>query len=374
MPRFSPGWTALRSAAPALIAYVAVRSIGLAAFTVCALLTGQSPIRLLTSRWDGWWYRSIAVDGYGLVVEIKGRLLSDLAFFPLYPALTRLVGDLTPLELRGAGLAISWLASLVAAWGIFAIGNHLHNRRTGTTLTILWAAFPVAIVQTMAYTEALFTALAAWTLYALLTNRWLTASLLCTLAGLTRPTAAALIAAITITALTTYTQQRQLHWRPLTATLTAPLGWLTYITWVAHRTGNPLGYFHVQSQWGNDANGGNSVIAFVWDQLTGTAPLRGVGLAVAIAGLVALFVLCVRQRPPLPLLVFTAAILALALFTTGHFNAVPRVIMPAFPLLLPLAVPLARASKPVRALVLGLLAAGSVFYGVHMLVLGQAPP
>ncbi|MBV7699119.1 DUF6415 family natural product biosynthesis protein [Streptomyces sp. TRM70350] len=53
----------------------------------------------------------------------------------------------------------------------------------------------------MGCTESLFTACAAWSLYAVLTGRWLTAATLAALAGLTRPTGIAVAAAVTVTAL-----------------------------------------------------------------------------------------------------------------------------------------------------------------------------
>lgn len=67
--------------------------------------------------------------------------------------------------------------------------------------------YPTAFVQSMAYTETLFTALAAWALYAVLRGRWIVAGALCVLAGLTRPTAAALIAALAITAAVTLVRE-----------------------------------------------------------------------------------------------------------------------------------------------------------------------
>ncbi|NEE43362.1 hypothetical protein G3M55_01925, partial [Streptomyces sp. SID8455] len=87
-------------------------------------------------------------------------LHSDLAFFPLLPALERGISEVTPLTLGGAGLLIAWTAGLLAAWGVFAVGAHLHGRRTGVVLAGLWGVYPTAFVQSMAYTETLFTALA----------------------------------------------------------------------------------------------------------------------------------------------------------------------------------------------------------------------
>ena len=59
-------------------------------------------------------------------------------------------------------MVVAWLASLAAAWALYATGERLHGPRAGIALAALWAALPVGIVQSMAYSESLFTALAAW--------------------------------------------------------------------------------------------------------------------------------------------------------------------------------------------------------------------
>ena len=53
----------------------------------------------------------------------------------------------------------------------------------------------------MAYTESLFTALAAGTLYAVLIHRYAVAGVAACLAGLTRPMGAAVVAAVAVGAL-----------------------------------------------------------------------------------------------------------------------------------------------------------------------------
>src|SRR5690606_36045782 len=156
--------------------------------------------------------------------------------FPLYPGLIALLDPVLPGGPQAAGLAISWLAGPAAAWGLFAIGAHLRDRRTGVLLVALWAVLPHAVVQSMLYTETLFTALAAWSLYALLRRRWLTSGALCLAAGLLRPTAGALVLAVGLAALAAVWRRRD-GWRPWVAGLIAPLGLLGYLGWVAHRLG-----------------------------------------------------------------------------------------------------------------------------------------
>ncbi|MFD3608461.1 hypothetical protein ACFWXA_10375 [Streptomyces atroolivaceus] len=370
----------LTAAAPALGAYAAVRAVGLLVFWVSASAAGKDALHLLGGRWDSVWYQRIAEDGYGYTVTLPdGGVHPDLAFFPLLPALERGLAAVTPLTVQGAEIAVAWLAGLLAAWGIFAVGARLYGRRTGVVLAALWGAYPTAFVQSMAYTETLFTALAAWSLYAVLRDRWIAAGALCVLAGLTRPSAAALIAALALTAAVALVRQWRAggrrglprrNARMLLGVCLAPLGWLAYVVFVAVREGSPFAYFDVQAQWGNSIDGGRALAAFI----VGLPLPAALGLCAALGLLGWLVYLCVRQRQPLPVLVYGIAVVVISLIGSGYFGSRPRLMMPAFPLLLPPAVALARLRTTVRTgTVVAVLALGSAAYGAWTL-LGPGPP
>ncbi|MFF6782186.1 glycosyltransferase family 39 protein [Streptomyces sp. NPDC012510] len=392
-----------RRAAPALLGYAAVRAVGLVALALWSAARDKSALTLLSARWDSLWYTRVAELGYGYEVRLpNGDVHSNLAFFPLLPWLERAVSAVTPLSYAHAGLVVGTLASLGAAWGIFAVADQVYGRRAGVCAVLLWAVLPVGIVQSMAYTEALFTALAAWSLYAVLTGRWVTAGALAALAGLTRPVGLALVAAVWAAAIASYVRARR-HDSPAAGgadpapsfvrnrsagashgarlgtralgMLLAPLGAVGYVLWVGHRTGKgPLGYLDVQAGWRNGFDGGYAFARFVAEKLTSfPSVLAGVGLIVAVASLIWLYVVCVRQGQPLPLLVYSGAVVALALCASSYFGSKPRLLMPAFPLLLPLACALARARTPRSAMILGGAAAVSAVYGAFWLN-GSGPP
>ncbi len=107
-------------------------------------------------------------------------------------------------------------------WGIFAVGAHLYDRRDGVLLVVLWAAIPVGIVLSMAYSESLFTALAAWSLYSVVTRHWIWAGLLASCAGTTRPVGLAVVAAVLIPAAVVLLRHR---WQTSATTDRTPLGW-----------------------------------------------------------------------------------------------------------------------------------------------------
>ncbi|MGW6565483.1 hypothetical protein [Streptomyces sp. NPDC054975] len=358
------------SPAVALGGYAATRVIGLAILALAAVATGKDGLHRLSGRWDSVWYVRIAENGYGYQVTLpNGSVHSDLAFFPLFPALERALATVLPIDAATAGLLISWAASLAAAWGIYAVGAHVAGRPAGVVLAVLWGVYPTAFVQSMAYTETLFTALAAWSILAVLRGRWILAGALCALAGLTRPTAAALIAALGITALVTVVRERKLPAPMVAGVLLAPLGWLAYIVYVGRRESSPMAYFDVQAAWGNSIDGGVALARFIW----GLPPLAALGLVAALALLGWLVALCVRQKQPLPLLVYTIAVVVISLIGAAYFGSRPRLMMPAFGLLLPAAVALVRLRPRNRVLVLTGLALASGAYGAFTL-LGSGPP
>ncbi|MFC8101494.1 mannosyltransferase family protein [Streptomyces sp. NPDC057363] len=398
---------ALRRAAPALLGYAAVRALGLLALALWSAARDKSAYTLLTARWDSLWYTRVAELGYGYEVRLpNGDVHSNLAFFPLLPWLERL-GAAAGLSYADAGFVVSLLASLAAAWGIFAVAEHLYGRkekgaqrglgrvvagdgRAGVYAVLLWAVLPVGIVQSMAYSESLFTALAAWSLYAVLTGRWVTAGALAALAGLTRPVGLAVAAAVWVAAIVAFVRTRSeavtdgAHGSPrapgegarrVFGMLLAPLGAAGYVLWVGHRTGEgPLGYLDVQAGWRNGFDGGVAFARFVADKFTSfPSALAGVGLIAGVALLVWLYVVCVRQRQPLALLVYSGIVTVLALCASSYFGSKPRLLMPAFPLLLPLALALARTRTSRSALIVGGVAVASAVYGAFWLN-GSGPP
>ncbi|MFD7614892.1 hypothetical protein [Streptomyces sp. NPDC059828] len=364
---------ALGKVAPALLGYVVVRLFGLLVLARWTHVQGRGVWPTLATTWDSRWYLGIADHGYqqGLGTALDSN---NLAFFPLYPGLVKAVAAVTPGTRASVALAIAVVASLVAAWGIFAVGDLLHGPRAGTVLTVLWAATPVGIVQWMGYTESLFTALTAWALHAGLRGRWLWAGPLATLAGLTRPTGIAVAAAVTLAGLVAYAGTRDR--RALAGALLAPLGWAGYVGWVGLRVGRWDGYFAVQKLWRNEWDGGRETLRQLREQLAydATPTLFLVVVSVVLLLSVGLYLLCLADRQPLLLVVFSGVLLAVVLGSGGVYFPRARFLMPAFPLLLPIALALARARRAVVALVLGGAVLSSAWFGTYLLLVWSGPP
>jgi hypothetical protein len=138
-------------------------------------------------RWDVGWYAQIAVRGYAK--------LSEAAYFPLFPALIRLGTTVFPgLGAVVVGFVIGNVALLFALvlltlW----IDRESGSERVALLAAPLLLALPLGFFLSMAYTDALFLALAIAAYAAARRSRWLLAAVVAFLAGLTRPTALILI-------------------------------------------------------------------------------------------------------------------------------------------------------------------------------------
>lgn len=341
--------------APAVV-YLAVRLFGVVALAVLSAADGESFANNLRV-WDSQWYLEIAGDGYGGVdprmVDGHGNRSPEtpLAFFPGYPLLIRLFTLVPGIGLSGAAITASLAAGVACAYGLVRLARHVadddrHRQRVGLLLVALFAATPMSIVLSMPYTEALFCALAAWALVGAVEHRWLLAGAACAAAGLVRPTAAALIAVIGLAALVAlvvaWRDRSAPLWPRLAAIALAPSGMLTYLGWVAVQTGDLNGYFELQQRgWSSSFDFGAATLRFVAATLTGDrSAFETFTVWIVLAALV-LLVVSVRYRVPWPLLLFAALVVVMDLGSDGLMYSKVRLLLPAFPLLLPLALGLA---------------------------------
>ncbi|MFI5795333.1 hypothetical protein [Streptomyces sp. NPDC051677] len=337
------------------------------------------------ATWDGWWYLQVAEKGYhpkplqpldpGGLFKVKQ---DSVAFFPLYPGLIRGVSEITGLGLYGSAILVSVLASFLASAGIYAVVSTLAGVRAGTIAAGLWAVAPGAGVEWAVYSESVFVAIAAWCCYCVMKGRWVAAGLLAFLAGLNRPTSAALIGAVGLAAIVTLARRdsRREHGvaGPVYAMIAAPLGLLTYIAWVGLSMGDLTAYFTLQRDgWAHYFDFG----AYTLDVLRNTAvgrhdylfaftvpDLLAVQLVLALPFLIALML---RKKPPLVLVAYTLASVITVLGTQQMFGNTGRYLLPAFPLLLAPAAALSRLKWPSLAVFFATASIASGWYAHYVI-------
>jgi hypothetical protein len=356
--------------APAAV-YLAVRLTGVGVLAAMAAHNGSSLLGELTS-WDGQWLLGIAEFGYDGVpaglVDARGARgpHTALGFFPGYPGVVAAIAPV--LGYVAGGLLVALVAGLVTAYGLARLGELVPggSRRAGLVLVALFAATPMAVVLSMAYSESLFCALAVWALVAVLRGWWALAGLLTLAAGVVRPTATGLIAAVGLAALAAILTRRD-DAGPWVALGLAPLGWLGYLGWVGVRTGDPLGWSAIQrTGWGWSVQP-LATARWVLAQLGGGERFYELATVAVLLGAAVLLVLLVRLRLPWPLVVYAAVGLVPAWGTDGLMNTKIRLLIPVFVLLLPVALGLARRRTGTTVAVLVATALVSAWFGGHAL-------
>ena len=326
--------------------YVGTRVLVIAVLLVAARYR-QIELEWMLARFDGGFYQAIARDGYPerLPLSPNGEPAgSSVAFFPGYPLVTSAVAALG-LPVTVAAVLVNLIAGAAAAALIAQIAAVVLGRRAAVPATLLWCVQPMSFILSAAYAEALFTALAAFCLWALLSERWLTAGFAALAAGLTRPTGAALILAVLVAAVLSV--RRHGGRRQWVAVVLAPLGLVGYLVWIGVRVGHLDAWFATQrGGWNTSFDAGASTLGRAWEHLVHPlSPPTAHAVTATIIVAATLAALMVRDRLPWPLVIYALTVLILAVGARNLFVSIPRFLLPAFPLLFPLAARLAHLRR-----------------------------
>ncbi|MFC7595196.1 hypothetical protein ACFQU3_07775 [Terrabacter sp. GCM10028922] len=211
-----------------------------------------------TALWDGQWYLRVAEGGYPDVLPVTdtGKVGENpWAFYPLFPLMARVGMALTGLDFATVASSIALLCGAGAA----VVMGLLLRERVGDpaayVVVALWASFPASVTLQLAYTESLAMLLLVGYLYALARERWLVATAVAVLIGLSRPIAAPLGL---VTLVVVFVRWRRRRERPITggtyaAMLAALVGcgvagllWPAIAWW---RTGVSSAYTDTMAAW-----------------------------------------------------------------------------------------------------------------------------
>ncbi len=154
--------------------------------------------------WDSEFYLSIAIHGYDdpavRSVDVGGRQVSlNYAFFPLYPAVVRVVAaPLAPFLDRIAaatlaGVLVSILGAIAAAVSLFLLVRADASEARAWKAAFFFLVFPTGFFLVQVYTEGLFTGLAFASLALARHRRIGWAAFLAVMATWTRPVGGCLV-------------------------------------------------------------------------------------------------------------------------------------------------------------------------------------
>ena len=192
------------------------------------------------AHWDGAWYAEIATQGYGV------RAPESTAFFPLYPMLVKF-GSALPGGPAVWGVLISLLCIFFAMFFVYRIAEDLYGVRAAKVATLALAFFPTAFFLNAVYTEALFLALTAGTVWAARVRRnLLLAGLLGAFAAATRNLGVLLVIPLFFEWLR---YRREFGIRGLAGLALVPAGLAGYAIFLRERFGDPFVFAGQQSAY-----------------------------------------------------------------------------------------------------------------------------
>jgi hypothetical protein len=193
------------------------------------------------NRWDALNYLHIAEFGY----QATGEKQHLLAFYPLYPALIRLLEPLCG-SFLAAGFWLSTLASVSAAL-LFHRLARLDHREDANRAVFFLFVFPTSYALHIPYTESLFLTLSCGSLLSARSSRWALAGLLGACAALTRINGVALGAALLLEVWVAWREDRRFRPEWLFVLL-VPAGALGYLLVNQMVTGDPFAFLRHQHE------------------------------------------------------------------------------------------------------------------------------
>jgi Dolichyl-phosphate-mannose-protein mannosyltransferase len=331
---------------PALALYAASRLAVLLASIPAALhakagagpwpvIRGGSSLERVFTQWDGAWYIWVADRGYPTGAEYRHHL-SDVAFFPAFPALIRGFASVTGLSTLHAATLVSFVLGAAATVLVWQLAARLVGRDKANRATALFVFFPGAFVLSMAYAETLMIVAAAACLLLLLDRRWTWAGMAGAVATATRPNGIAVLVACAVVAAVAIARRRE--WPALAAPLLAACGLGSFFTYLWLRTGHINAWFESERiMWHDHFSAGASILRRIGRLFTRPPTsldpgrlndlIATIGVLLAIAALVWL----VRTAMPLAVKAYTIAALVIPMLSYA-VGPRPRMLLAAFPL------------------------------------------
>lgn len=242
--------------------------VGLLAVLTIGYPTPEPPFRVSTNeainlpaRWDAGWYIGIADTGYQWHHSSATRQ-QNIAFFPAFPLLTRVVGRIFGGSQHAfllGGLLVSHLAFLWSLVYFHRLAQiDLGDAGKATWAVYLLATFPFALFHGAVYTESLFLLGCVGAIVEIRRERLVRAAAWGLLVGLTRPNGFLLAATLAVLVGGRLIKEGVWSWQGVLriGVIGAPVaGLLLYSGYVGWLTGDPFQWSAQHAAWGRTFTG-----------------------------------------------------------------------------------------------------------------------
>jgi hypothetical protein len=313
------------------VALAAVGSRFLTVFAYLAAASTGAPHMFVV--WDAQHYLRISMAGYPRTLQRAPTHGSDWAFFPLFPIGVYAVHWLTSLSPAWSGLALNSAADVMLGVALWRLSTAVLDRRSAMWANILFWFFPGSAVLSMNYSEPLFLAFAASSLWLLRERRWLMAGVTAALSLTARPAGAAVAAACLVAAVGAIRSDHE--WRSVVAPVLAPIGLMSFIVYSSARTGHWNEWLRAQAEWHQSIDFSEKLPSMLAHGVTRSTVLRPelIALTLGLAFFVVVLGVSWRQlgRLPAPLLAYFVVTVVMT-FGSSHVSAKPRFVLVMLPI------------------------------------------
>ncbi len=214
-------------------------------------------------RWDSEWQLSIVKWGYVASDDLSASY-SNIAFFPLYPYLIKLLTFWLPARFQTesvyllTGLIISNICLLAAMYGIAKLAERLFTDETARAALLLIISLPCAFYFSAFYSESMFLCLIVYTVILAENEQWCGSAFCAAGAALCRPHGVLLL----LPAAIIYMNKRQWNFRKLGTAwlwyLLVPASICAFFFGLYRLTGDFFAFFKAQSSWGRSLTDGSA--------------------------------------------------------------------------------------------------------------------
>lgn len=205
-------------------------------------LSGIAPLNIW-GVWDSLHYSEIASSGY--IVQ------NNIAFFPLYPLLMKLLGVLTG-NVFIAGLIISNACLLIACYYFYKLVRMDEDKQTSLDSIKFLFLYPTAFVLSGAFTESLYLALIVACFYYARKDNWALAGTLGLLLAMTRSIGVLVIIPLAYEYLRSKDFKLERLKPDALFLLLIPMGLAAFMAYCYYIRGDFLAFAHIQTSWGRE--------------------------------------------------------------------------------------------------------------------------
>ncbi len=195
-------------------------------------------------RWDSGWYKRIAEKGY----YIEGHQ-SNVAFFPLFPYLSRYLGYLVGSHFL-AGFLISNFSTLFGIFFMYLIALSMMDEKRAKRSIILILIFPASFFLSAYYTEGLFLMTITGSTYFFFKKKYFLSGIFGMMAMLTRSTGIILFIVFSLYLFWEIIKKREKFDLKMLFLFLIPAGLLIFMYMLTVQVGDPFAFSRFQSGWG----------------------------------------------------------------------------------------------------------------------------